>query len=183
MRNSIDIADAPEVVDGEVLWRNNLAFAGDGLSNSSKQMGCSNKRDGVCHRFGEFLLRAQLVDLGFQGPLFTWKRDLLHQRLDSLANDAWPNSFVHHLSCLGFDHRSILFSNVDQQSRRNNVSFKNLAAWQSDPSFDEMLRSVWNDSSPLLYNVTNFLWGGSDLEQGNVWAHRLLVYAQRSIMR
>ncbi|KAL4311947.1 hypothetical protein GQ457_01G028250 [Hibiscus cannabinus] len=155
------------------------------ILNSSERMGGSDKMDGVCRRFGEFLLQAQLMDLGFQGPSFTWKRGLLHQRLDKcLANvvwqNTWPDSFVLHLARMGSNHRPVLLSNVVRHTRQNSTSFKYLATWQSETSFGDMLRTIWNDNNSLLANVTSFqeqarIWNKDMFGHIGQWKRRLLA--------
>ncbi|KAL4272914.1 hypothetical protein GQ457_13G010250 [Hibiscus cannabinus] len=100
-------SDKPWVVGGDL----NI------ICNSSERAGGSLRRSGVCPRFNEFLFYSALVDMGFVGPKFTWRRGALFQRLDRcLCNMAWCNSFpesaIHHLLRLGSDHRPIMLESM-----------------------------------------------------------------------
>ncbi|KAL4325459.1 hypothetical protein GQ457_11G029450 [Hibiscus cannabinus] len=62
---------------------------------STERIGGSMSRVGVCHKFGAFIQDVSLIDLGFQGLCFTWKRGTLHQQLNRcVSNDAWPYKWI-----------------------------------------------------------------------------------------
>ncbi|KAH1033042.1 hypothetical protein J1N35_045216 [Gossypium stocksii] len=68
-----------------------------------------------CQFFGDFMDKAQLHDLGFQGPPFTWHRDYLSERLDrAVSNETWldsfPDCFVTHLPRIKSDHPPLLLN-------------------------------------------------------------------------
>ncbi|TYH63659.1 hypothetical protein ES332_D07G207900v1 [Gossypium tomentosum] len=68
-----------------------------------------------CSRFRYFFFNHGFIDLGVQGPKFTWSKGRLFQRLDrSFCNGDWqsyaPNTTVRHLYKLKSDHRPLLVS-------------------------------------------------------------------------
>lgn len=63
--------------------------------------------------FADAIADCQPVDPGFDGPLFTWKRNGLRQRLDKvLLGEHWSESFavtrITHLPRISSDHGALL---------------------------------------------------------------------------
>ncbi|KAB2621987.1 hypothetical protein D8674_024169 [Pyrus ussuriensis x Pyrus communis] len=82
----------------------------------------------------EFLSSSQLMDLGFNGPTFTWrglrKGDWVEERLDRvMANEKWqqlwPNSHVMHETVLASDHCPIVLSS-SSEGQKGRKMFRNL---------------------------------------------------------
>ncbi|KAG8475094.1 hypothetical protein CXB51_032030 [Gossypium anomalum] len=101
-----------------------------------------------------------LRDLGFVGQWFTWERGKfsntnIRERLDRrVVTLSWINIFpsyqIEHLSHFFSDHCPILLDTMkkswnDQCSFDNGFRFE--AKWCLDSSFEEMVRSSWNDVS------------------------------------
>ncbi|KAL4377138.1 hypothetical protein GQ457_02G018310 [Hibiscus cannabinus] len=64
------------------------------IGSSSERSGGSSRWSGVCSPFGKFMFDSGLLDMGFNGPQFTWRRGSLLQRLDRcLCNKAWYDYF------------------------------------------------------------------------------------------
>ncbi|KAL4320218.1 hypothetical protein GQ457_18G015180 [Hibiscus cannabinus] len=83
------------------------------ISSSEERLGGSQRRLGICHRFNDFLFDSGLLDMGFSGSKFTWRRGNLYHRLDRcLSNSDWvsafPTSEVHHIPKISSDHGPIL---------------------------------------------------------------------------
>ncbi|KAL4312070.1 hypothetical protein GQ457_01G013210 [Hibiscus cannabinus] len=116
---------------------------------------------GVCSHFCDFMLNSGLLDMGFNGPQFTWRRGTLFQRLDRcLCNRSWyvhfARSEVFHLPKLGSDHRPIMLdSNVDFRDTGKRP-FRYIAAWNDHNDFADMLASMWETDSPFSENLTKF---------------------------
>ncbi|KAL4364157.1 hypothetical protein GQ457_04G008120 [Hibiscus cannabinus] len=131
------------------------------IGNSCERRGGSERRSGVCPLFGEFLFETGLLDMGFHGPQFTWRRGNLFQRLDRcLCNKSWYDSFsmseVFHLVKLGSDHRPIL---LDSGVRRENSGckpFRYLAAWNEHVDFPSMLARSWSNELSIHENINQF---------------------------
>ncbi|KAL4311796.1 hypothetical protein GQ457_01G023690 [Hibiscus cannabinus] len=52
------------------------------IGSSDERKGGALGRSGVCSHFCDFMLNSGLLDMGFNGPQFTWRRGTLFQRLD-----------------------------------------------------------------------------------------------------
>ncbi|KAL4362736.1 hypothetical protein GQ457_04G010410 [Hibiscus cannabinus] len=130
------------------------------IISSTERVGGSLRRSGVCRRFRDFILQLNLTDLGCEGPRFTWKRGNLQQRLDRcIVNDAWCNTWslssVFNLARLGSDHRPVLLRCLPS-TQRISRSFRYLAAWQTETSFNNLLKDVWNPDESITVNIVNF---------------------------
>ncbi|KAH1038646.1 hypothetical protein J1N35_040389 [Gossypium stocksii] len=126
------------IPDGQTLWM----VIGDFnaiLSSNEKTGGLSiGKR---CPQFGNFVDLANLHNLGFKGPPFTWHKGNLFERLDrTLGNKAWvnffPNSLITHLPRIKSDHRPLLFSLNPCFTLPKGRPFRFLAGWVEHPDFD-----------------------------------------------
>ncbi|CAL1412960.1 unnamed protein product [Linum trigynum] len=132
-----------------------------------------------CKRFGEFLNEAELVDLGFSGPRFTWTRGkesdtYKASRIDrSICNLEWnegfPNTSVTHLARLSSDHHPILTTVSNQGGSNLSMRrFKFEAAWFTHEDFLSFLADSWDPLNALpmalqdlskklqLWNTSNF---------------------------
>lgn len=100
------------------------------LSGDFNVIMCADERQGGvvtskigCSLFKNFFFQNGFLDLGFQGPKFTWSRGQLFQRLDqSFCNGEWqnfaPNTLVRHLYKFKFDHRPLMvFMNPERIDR------------------------------------------------------------------
>ncbi|CAL1372119.1 unnamed protein product [Linum trigynum] len=113
-----------------------------------------------CRIFNNFIDQANLIDLGFSGPRFTWSRgdtasNYKASRIDrSLCNSTWnecfPNSTVIHLPRMQSDHSPILTS-IGGRSPTNSPSrpFRFEASWLAHDDFASFLTGTWDDGSPL----------------------------------
>lgn len=68
-----------------------------------------------CPQFGDFVNMAELQDLGFKGPAFTWHRGGLFEKLDRvLGNVNWVRKFLNclvtYLPKIKSDYRTLLLS-------------------------------------------------------------------------
>ena len=83
------------------------------ILDCSENNGGSIRRVGSCTKFKKWVDDWSIMDLGFEGPKFTWSHGLVLERLDRLlCNEAWldlfPDSRVLHLARIKSDHRPIL---------------------------------------------------------------------------
>ncbi|CAL1353574.1 unnamed protein product [Linum trigynum] len=112
-----------------------------------------------CKRFNDRMDQAELINLGYSGPRFTWTRgeppnDYKASRLDrSLCNPTWntfPNTSVHHLPRLHSDHHLILTEigkhGVNLSSPR---PFRFEGAWLTHESYGDFLQDKWDSQVPL----------------------------------
>lgn len=92
-----------------------------------------------------------LMEVKFCGPRFTWRNGRTLERLDwALANLSWythfNEAFSEHLNWFKLDHRPILIRLGDVTSEwRTHKRFRFVAAWVTETSFKELVRSNWGN--------------------------------------
>ncbi|KAG8479287.1 hypothetical protein CXB51_029072 [Gossypium anomalum] len=101
-----------------------------------------------CPHFGDFVDSAELHDLRFKGPPFTWHRGYLSVRLDrALGNGAWiqnfPNCRITHLLKIKSNHRPLLLVLNPIISEPWGRPFRFLAGWIEHPGFDNFFKDNW----------------------------------------
>lgn len=105
--------------------------------------------------FGEWINRLQLIDMGFQGCKYTWKRgrseeNFVAKRLDRVlccahARLKWQEATVTHLPFLASDHAPLYVQLCPPESpNRGRRPFRFEAAWLTHPSFKDLLVTSWN---------------------------------------
>lgn len=100
--------------------------------------------------FADCINTCQLLDLGFKGQQFTWKRGDLKERLDRvLCTTDWqamyPNCSVTYLPLVGSDHCG-LWLRTSTRRVPNGSYFKFLAPWIDHPDFVNQVSSSWIES-------------------------------------
>lgn len=62
----------------------------DSITRGSEKVGGIANQTGVSQQFVRWLTSLGLINLGFLGPRFTWRRGTLHERLDmGLCSSQW----------------------------------------------------------------------------------------------
>ncbi|KAK4733777.1 hypothetical protein R3W88_008038 [Solanum pinnatisectum] len=94
-----------------------------------------------------------LMDLGFNGPKFTWSNQRginsrIWKRLDrAMVNDKWlqdmPHTNITHLPSVGSDHCPLLME-ITARTKELIKYFKFLNCWVEQPSFTETDTRCWN---------------------------------------
>lgn len=102
-----------------------------------------------------------LIDLGYAGPAFTWSnmcpgRAHIQARLDwSYCNQQWLNLFpaahISHLPRLCSDHHPLLLSLTLSHRQPSVRPFRVLNAWYLHPSFQNLVRDVWDPGGREVY--------------------------------
>ncbi|XP_028792623.1 uncharacterized protein LOC114748407 [Neltuma alba] len=141
-----------------------LLLAGDfnATLSSTERRGGSEKRRKGCPHFQAFCNNNNLVDLGYSGPHFTWRRGLTFARLDrALSNTAWihtfPNSKILHLAQINSDHRPLLIElGTSHRSGNSTKPFRFLAAWANNDSFPQLVKDNWSNEISLKENINQF---------------------------
>lgn len=125
------------------------AVAGQGEKwGGNPAMDCNNKA------FSEFLLEAELIDMGFKGPAYTWTNkqytsNLIFERLDRVVatvgwNNVFPHAHVNHLPRIRSDHTPILLRTNDKPLPKPKFRIENW--WFNVEDFDEQCRQNWEAS-------------------------------------
>ncbi|XP_068340019.1 uncharacterized protein [Pyrus communis] len=101
---------------------------------------------------GEFMSSSLLMDLGFQGPAFTWRGlrrgDWVEERLDRvLTNEQWqqlwPNSLVMHGTATASDHCPIIL-NSNLEGPRGRKMFRFEAFWVAEEECKKLVEKCWD---------------------------------------
>lgn len=105
--------------------------------------------------FGEWINDLSLIDMGFRGNQYTWRRGraentFVAKRLDRVlccaqARLQWQEAIVTHLPTLASDHTPLYLQ--FSPTRNMNASrrpFRFEAAWLTHPGFKELLDASWN---------------------------------------
>ncbi|XP_068336635.1 uncharacterized protein [Pyrus communis] len=99
----------------------------------------------------EFMSSSLLMDLGFQGPAFTWKGlrrgEWVDERLDRvLANEQWQqlwsNSLVMHGTTIASDHCPIIL-NSNLEGPRGRKMFRFEAFWVAEEECKNLVKNCW----------------------------------------
>lgn len=109
--------------------------------------------------FGEALTDCSLLDMGFNGPPFTWsnKREhhaLVRATLDRcVVNSRWLHLFLgailSHLIVASSDHMGLLLdskgaSNITISGRRKQKLFRFEKAWLREPGCEDVITHAWD---------------------------------------
>ncbi|KAJ4839542.1 hypothetical protein Tsubulata_046678 [Turnera subulata] len=121
----------------------NAVLAGHKRKNGAGRQGLANRAFKAC------VDNAKLLDIGFTGSKFTWKRGTFLARLDRfLCNEAWrltfPDAINRHLPRIGSDHCPILLRDGCTPPPRAARPFRFQAAWLSHPEFTDFVTQSWN---------------------------------------
>ncbi|CAA7049547.1 unnamed protein product [Microthlaspi erraticum] len=105
--------------------------------------------------FGDWINELSLIDMGFKGNQYTWKRGkeerfFVAKRLDRVLCCAqsrlkWQEATVTHLPFLSSDHAALYLQFVPEvhgDARRRPFRFE--AAWLSHSSFKELISASWD---------------------------------------
>jgi hypothetical protein len=136
--------DLPWVVLGDF---NEILF-------SHEKDGGNPRSQNMMQAFRDSLDDCGLVDLGFTGDSFTWKRGRLRERLDrAVANHSWshlfPNAMVRHLEYAHSDHRPIMIDTEFHLEASNMRSGHHWfeARWFREKDFRDVVLHAWEEAS------------------------------------
>lgn len=131
------------------------------IVSSTERRGGSDRTLGGCKLFSSFINALGLIDMGFHGHRFTWRRGTLLQRLDrALCNtqfsSLFPNSSVDHLPKILSDHRPICISKGTRPGTPHPRHFRFLASWLTHDDFPKLVETAWGRDTDIQDNITNF---------------------------
>ncbi|KAF7815008.1 RNA-directed DNA polymerase [Senna tora] len=130
----------PWVVMGDF---NSYLFAHEKQGGGAPNASCMD-------RFSRCISNCNLVDLGFKGPKFTWKRNNIMERIDRVSgNQVWVSNFSNYsvftLPSFKSDHNAILLKpTVHSMSSSGEKPFRFQAAWLTHNSFEDLVVCHWN---------------------------------------
>ncbi|KAJ6996266.1 hypothetical protein NC653_013003 [Populus alba x Populus x berolinensis] len=143
----------PSKVHGE--WTN-LPHLRPGIKLKKRRARREDSDGTWASKFLHLMATCNLVDLGYQGPGFTWHCHIhggryLAKSLDrALSNLEWhitfPEAFVENLCLLYSDHNPIILRFSRKQARAGGGPFKFEEAWTPHPSYQELVSNAWGRS-------------------------------------
>lgn len=130
------------------------------LASSSERLGSSVDRSGVCGAFVTWIHATSLLDLGYVGPDFTWRRGTLHERLDrGLCNAAWrlrfPEATISHLVRYQSDHRPLLLNLSSLVPNTSERPFRFMRAWLAHDGYRAFVEENWQRSGDLMTSISH----------------------------
>lgn len=99
--------------------------------------------------FHDALVDCQLVDMGYEGDIYTWQRGKIRERLDrGVVNNQWSNMFPHarlvNCEVLGLDHRPIMVdTEFLTQSYGDSKVRRFEARWLQEETVEAMVKAAW----------------------------------------
>ncbi|XP_028803142.1 uncharacterized protein LOC114758278 [Neltuma alba] len=99
--------------------------------------------------FGNWFENMELIDLGCNGPFYTWKRQGCESQIDRvLANNqsmnAFPDATIKHLPWFKFDHRPILYQTKNEEPQLSgDRPFRMIAPWILHEDFARVVKESW----------------------------------------
>lgn len=112
--------------------------------------------------FRRMVQDCNLIDAGYQGSPYTWRKGNLFQRLDrTLINMHWrlkfPQAVVFHLPYFKSDHRAVLMRiNRKANPNRRRRPFRFQAAWLTHNDFPNLMKKNWKPGDPWDLQVSRF---------------------------
>ena len=135
--------------------------------------------------FKDCMDSCNMVDMGFNGPRYTWtnKREihsLIQERIDRFfVNPEWctlyPEAKVSHLTRCHSDHCPVLLQIAPSRWTRRTHLFKFQSFWLSDPSFPQVVQKAWTNAPHLQEAIKAFTRDASDWNRnhfGNIFARK-----------
>ncbi|XP_075645458.1 uncharacterized protein LOC142616504 [Castanea sativa] len=141
--------------------------------------------------FKECLDKCNMVDMGFNGPRFTWsnRRDvnnLIQERIDRFfTNPSWcllyPNAKVSHLTRFHSDHCPVLLETSPRKAVHLSRPFRLQSFWLSDLSFPSVVSQAWRQPRKLPEAMEKFSKEASSWNKnhfGNIFGKKRRIMAR-----
>lgn len=131
-------------------------LAGDfnDIKDPSEQKGGNFANENKCRKFFDNINRCKLIDLGSEGPRYTWKGPItqhasrLFKKLDrGLCNVDWRTTFQEAVVTVGTrvqsDHHPLIISLTGKQKSFGERPFRFEAAWLKHQDFKKFIRVLF----------------------------------------
>ncbi|KAK6127119.1 hypothetical protein DH2020_039130 [Rehmannia glutinosa] len=115
--------------------------------HDNERSGSNTNRTLDMEEFSQMVSDSGIVDAGFKGPIHTWVRNNLQERLDRIfTNTRWPDLFskfhVTHLARVKSDHAPLLL-NAYISSSRPPAAFRYFKMWARHHTFFDTVEQIW----------------------------------------
>nr|KYP56524.1 Putative ribonuclease H protein At1g65750 family [Cajanus cajan] len=156
------------------------------LRDHERQGGSTSTNRRGDNAFRECFSECRLLDIGFQGTPFTWKRGAVCERLDRcLASYDWrlafPETNLIHLSPLKSDHCPILLEfDCRRHVRRDRRPFRFQAAWLTHAGLKDVVRAQWAQGMDWNSRIAHLTQSLQDWNR-NVFGN--IFYEKRRLLR
>ncbi|KAL6535724.1 hypothetical protein OROHE_012568 [Orobanche hederae] len=144
-----------------------------------------------CLNFQNWIHDWGLIDLGFQGPSFTWsnKREgwgLIEERIDrALGNEAWcgrfPHNSVQHLPRTYSDHHPILINTIGNDAAPNTKPFRFENIWFNHKECKPLIQNIWAcsaDVTQAIGKIPEIILPWNKERFGNLFCRKRLIKAR-----
>ncbi|KAG7579838.1 Ribonuclease H domain [Arabidopsis thaliana x Arabidopsis arenosa] len=146
LRTIIQGIDGPMMIGGDF----------NTIVRLDERMGGNGQLSSDSLEFGDWINEMALIDMGFRGNKFTWRRGRVEQtcvakRLDRVMCCAqtrlrWQEAVVSHLPFFSSDHAPIYVQlSPEERGNPSRRPFRFEAAWLTHESFKELLAASWKD--------------------------------------
>ncbi|KAF7823453.1 hypothetical protein G2W53_021597 [Senna tora] len=151
---AIVVYDKPQMYHRGELWSNldNIEKFGGSMNGSRPDM-----------QFRDCIERNLLIDLGYSGAGYTWKRGMVAARLDrALANESWrikfPEASIFRLPPLKSDHSPIFVRMRTAANNQSNgdIPFRFLVSWLLHEEFLNVVYNAWSSGARWNEAVNKF---------------------------
>ncbi|KAH1075440.1 hypothetical protein J1N35_027768 [Gossypium stocksii] len=127
---------------------------------------------------------ADLHDLGFRGPPFTWHKGNMFERLDrALGNKAWinyfPISLITYLPKIKSDHRPLLLNLNPVFALPRGILFQFSASWVEHPDFFNFMKDQWEFQGNMETSLNKITENLKDWNK-NIYGH--ITYRKRNLI-
>ncbi|KAI9127170.1 hypothetical protein K1719_001729 [Acacia pycnantha] len=124
------------------------------ISTCREQKGGGRVNEGRCRRLRDWIEGSRLIDLGAQGPFFTWRgpkwsgHERVFKRLDHcLCNMEWQELFPDPMVKAGVrvtsDHHPLIINTCPESDMRREKPFRFEAAWLKHSDFRNFFLTKW----------------------------------------
>ena len=118
------------------------------LNKDEKIGGAKNKLTGF-KKFYSWMRDCSMIDMGFLGSQFTWKRGTIQERLDRfVCNRDWKSNVqkdqVLHLPRIRSDHCPLMLNFMESGRCHTKKILFHLAAWETHPDWTSFMDRQWD---------------------------------------